>query len=179
MRKAANIIGLLLCGIISLALAWIAVKCLGIESVRSALRFATAPAIFLGGFAATLLGKVHDLTEISGIPVQVIDRIAPLVKRIHIRLWILIGLIAFATVGGWVIASVDAPYAISHTWVAYGSIFCLAILIAVTIVEIVYLPMLHMDYSGFRMKAIRDFRDSQSREDALKKLKSLSEDNAS
>jgi uncharacterized membrane protein len=178
MRKAANIGGVLLCGITSAALAYFAVKYLGLESVRSALRFATAPAIFLGGFAATLLGKVHDLTEISGIPVQVIDRIAPLVRRIHIRLWILIGLIAFATVGGWVIASVDASYAIAHLWVTYGSILCLGVLIAVTVVEMFYLPMLHMDYSGFRMKAIRDFRDSEKRQEALKKLRTPSDNDA-
>jgi hypothetical protein len=171
MRKAANILALLLCGCASAALAWLSVRCLGLENVRSALRFATAPAVFLGGFAATLLGKVHDLTEISGMPVHIIDRVAPKVRAIHIRLWILIALIAMATVGGWIVASVDLSYAAVHLWVSYASMSCLAIMIAVTIVEMIYLPMLHMDYSKFRMRAIRDYRDAQTREEVLKKLK--------
>jgi hypothetical protein len=171
MRKAFNIAALLACGVVSAVLAWLSVRYLGLENVRTALRYATAPALFLGGFAVTLLGKVHDLTEISGMPVHIIDKLTPLVRLIHIRLWILISLVALGTVGGWIVASVDSNYANVHVWISHGSTVCLALMLFVTIAEMFYLPMLHMDYSKFRMKAFRDYRDAQSREDTLKKLR--------
>jgi K+ transporter len=117
-----------------------------------------------------MLSKVHDLTEMQGIPIGVIDRLTPKVRVIHARLWALIGLITIATVLGWIIGSVEPAYATAHIWVRVVAVICLALILLVTLVEALYLPMLHSDYSTFRMRIIRDYRDDVERENLLKRL---------
>lgn len=170
MRKWLNIAALVLCVATALVATWFGVQHLGLEIARAALRFAAGPAVVLAGFAFTVVTKVHDLAEIGGLSIPVIDRLTPRVTVVQRRLWLLIGLTTLATVVGWIAGAVTPEYASQHGWVTWASVGCLATLLTVTMITVVYLPAVHIDYTAFRARAVRQVREDQKREEALQRL---------
>jgi len=171
MSKLLNIVAFTGCCIICIFLAWLMVDRLGADNVRVGLRYAFAPAVVLAGFAFTMLGKLHDLTEIGNLPVRVIERLIERVSIVQLRLWLLISAVTLATVAGWIISTIAESYAANHHWPIAATILCLAVLFVATCIAALYLPALHRDYTSFRMRAVRDFSDGEARKAALAELR--------
>ena len=100
MSKLLNIVAFAGCCIVSIFLAWLMVDRLGADNVRLGLRYAFAPAVVLAGFAFTMLGKLHDLTEIGNLPVRVIERLIERVSIVQLRLWLLISAVTWPRLPG-------------------------------------------------------------------------------